>query len=77
MEEGGVVGQCGERSGFRGDLVGVLATTESRRYSGGGGGPMRAWVYCDGQSGCAQQWGWGQEVGVFRGSTAGTVRRER
>lgn len=21
MEEGGVVGQCGERSGFRGDLV--------------------------------------------------------
>lgn len=38
---------------------------------------MRAWWYCDGQSGCAQQWGWGQEVGVFRGSTAGTVRRER
>lgn len=54
--------------------MGLLETRGSRRYSGGGGGPMRGWVYCDGQSGRAELWDGGWEVGVFRGSTAGTVR---
>lgn len=29
----------------------------SRKYSGGGGGPAKGWVYCDGQSGRAGLWG--------------------
>lgn len=30
---------------------------KGRKYSGGGGGPAKGWVYCDGQSGRAGLWG--------------------